>query len=344
MKRMVLGLVLSGLAAAMVCAAPAKDNAGTAPSAPKELVVYSSVDEENAMKLIEAFSSDTGIRVQAVHLSSGPALARIQAEKGRPQADVWLGAPSDNHISAKQEGLTIPYRSAAFDHLDPVFKDSDGYWRCFYMNPLSFGVNTNALQKAGASMPKSWADLLKPEYKGLIQAPTPQSAGTAKVMVYSLIEIMGEDAAYAYMAALNKNIQTYTSSGTGPSKGVGVGDCAIGIQFTPAFFSFIDQKYPVEVVFPTEGVGFEAPAVSILSGVKNLEAAQIFVDWLVSKKGQDTLSTQNTFFYPIIPEAALGTGMPSFSSLKVVSYDTAYYAANTTRLVERWVNQVLTSK
>lgn len=341
MKRVFLGLALC-LTAAMVWAAPSQDNAGSGGA--KELIIYASVDEENAQKLIDAFTADTGIKVQTVHLSSGPALTRIQAEAGRPQADVWLGAPSDNHISAKEQGLTIPYKGAAFERLDAVFKDADGYWRCFYMNPLAFGINTNALAKAGAPVPKSWEDLLKPVYKGLIQAPTPQSAGTAKVMVYSLIEIMGEDAAYSYMAALNKNIQTYTSSGTGPSKGVGVGDCAIGIQFTPAFFSFIDQGFPVEVVFPTEGVGFEAPAVSILKGVKNLEAAQIFVDWLVSKKGQDTLSAKSTFFYPVIPDAALGRGMPPFSSLKVVSYNTAYYAENTTRLVERWVNEVLTSK
>jgi iron(III) transport system substrate-binding protein len=296
------------------------------------------------MKIISAFTADTGIKVQAVHLSSGPALTRIQAEAGRPQADLWLGAPSDNHITAKNQGLTVAYKGAAFDRLGDVFKDKDGFWRCFYMNPLSFGVNTQALAKAGAPMPTSWADLTNPVYKGLIQAPTPQSAGTAKVMVYSLIEIMGEDAAYTYMAALNKNIQTYTSSGTGPSKGVGVGDCAIGIQFTPAFFSFIDQGLPVQVVFPSEGVGFEAPAVSILKGGKNLEAAQEFVDWLVSKKGQDSLSAAKTFFYPEIADAALGAGMPAFSSLKVVSYDTAYYAENTTRLVEKWVNQVLTSK
>ncbi|QQO11045.1 ABC transporter substrate-binding protein [Breznakiella homolactica] len=340
MKKLLLGAVLCSLLLVPAFAGGGKDGSSSA----KELVVYASVDEENTQKILEAFTADTGIKVQSVHLSSGPALARIQAEAGRPQADIWLGAPSDNHISAKDQGLTIAYKSAAYDHLDGIFKDPDGYWRCFYMNPLCFGVNTNALARAGAPMPTSWADLLKPEYKGIIQAPTPQSAGTAKVMVYALVEMMGEDAAFDYMAKLNRNIQTYTSSGTGPSKGVGVGDCAIGIQFTPAFFSFIEQDYPVEVVFPSEGVGFEAPAVSILKGVKNLEAAQIFVDWLVSKQGQDSLSDKNTFFYPVIPEAKLGPGMPPFSSLKVISYDTDYYAENTNRLVERWVNQVLTAR
>jgi len=143
---------------------------------------------------------------------------------------------------------------------------------------------------------------------------------------------------------LNPNIQTYTSSGTGPSKGVAVGQCAIGIQFTPAFFEFIEEGYPLEVIFPSEGVGFEAPAVSIIKGAKNLESAKILLDWLVSKDGQDVLSAEKTFFYPVNPEAELSEGMPAFSELKTIEVDSQWAGENKERLVERWVNKVLTAK
>jgi len=312
--------------------------------AAKELVVYASVDEANAVKILDAFTKDSGIKTSFVQLSSGPALTRIQAESGRPQADVWLGAPSDNHVIAKTQGLTIPYKGAAFEALGAEFKDAEGYWRGFYMNPLCFGVNTVALAKAGASMPTSWADLLKPEYKNLIQVPTPQASGTATTMVYSLIEIMGEDEAFAYMAKLNANIQTYTSSGTGPSKGVNVGDAAIGIQFSPAFFQMKANGQPIEIVFPKEGFGFEFPAASILKGAKNYEAAKIFMDWLVSKKGQDVLKSTGTYFYPVIDEAQIDPVMPAFSTLNVVGVDLAYYSSRKAELVERWVSQVLSAK
>ena len=75
------------------------------------LTVYSSVDEENARALLNAFTKDTGIEVRFVFLSSGPALARMEAEKNNPQADIWLGAPSENHVLAKERGLTQPYLS-----------------------------------------------------------------------------------------------------------------------------------------------------------------------------------------------------------------------------------------
>lgn len=309
-----------------------------------KVVIYASVDEGNAKKILDAFSAQTGIATAFVHLSSGPAMARITAEANNPQADVWLGAPSENHVVLKEEGLTIPYISDAMEKLDPSFKDPDGYWRSFYMNPMAFAVNTEALKKAGATKPTSWQDLLKPEYKDLIQMPTPQSSGTAYAVITTLVAIMGEDEAFEYMKKLNPIIQTYTSSGTGPSKGVAVGQAAIGIQFTPAFFEFIDQGYPLEVIFPSEGVGFEAPAVSIIKGAKNIESAKILVDWLVSKDGQDVLSKEKTYFYPVIPEAELSKGMPAFSELKTIVVDKQWAGENKKRLVDRWVNEVLPAK
>lgn len=310
----------------------------------QHLVVYASVDEANTVKLLDAFMADTGITVDYVHLSSGPAFSRIEAEAGKPQADLWFGAPSDNHMKAKAEGLTVEYKSAAWENLDAQFKDAEGYWRVFYINPICFGINMTALEKAGVAVPKSWADLLKPEYKGLIQAPTPQSAGTGKNMVYGLIELMGEDAAFEYMAKLNANIQTYTSSGTGPSKAVKTGDCAIGIQFTPAFFQHIAEGANELVVFPTEGVSYEEAAISILKGAQNLEAAKTFIDWMTSKKGQDAMAATQTYNYPIMEGAALGQGMPEFASIKTIKLDMPAYAARMEEIVERWVNSVLTAK
>jgi iron(III) transport system substrate-binding protein len=329
------------LAAGIVFAAPASDSGG---AKPKEVVVYSSVDEANAKKILDAFSADTGIQVNFVFLSSGPALARIEAELQNPQADLWLGAPSENHSVAKDKGLSVPYKGGAYNSLQAAFKDPDGYWRSFYMNPMAFAVNTEQLRRINAPKPTSWQDLLNPVYKGLIQMPSPQSSGTAYNVVASLVTLWGEERAYQYMKALNPSIQTYTSSGTGPAQGVSTGTCAIGIQFTPAFFEAIDKGFPLEVIYPSEGVWFENPAVSILKGAKNLEAAQALVDWLTSENGQNTLTAATTFFYPIIPGAKLGKGMPAFETLKTIDVDAAWAGEHKARLVKRWQDEVLPAK
>lgn len=324
----------------------AEGNAEGAPESaagqtPGTVVVYASVDEANTKKILDAFTADTGITVQFVHLSSGPALARIRAESANPQADVWFGAPSENHIVAKNDGLTVPHTGGNFTELGQAFKDPDGYWRSFYMNPMAFAVNTEILERQNAPMPRSWQDLLNPAYRGQIQMPTPQASGTAYNIVASLVVLMGEDEAFEYMKRLGPNIQTYTSSGTAPSQGVAVGQSMIGLQFTPAFFEYIDQGFPLEVVFPSEGVWFEAPAVSILKGARNLEPAQRLVEWLTGPDGQDTLTEEKTYFYPVVSSAVLGAGMPAFETLTTIDVDPIWAAAEKQRLVDRWVREVL---
>ncbi|HEY9054818.1 MAG TPA: ABC transporter substrate-binding protein [Rectinemataceae bacterium] len=334
MKKLIAAMaVILALAALPVFAKPGQT-----------VVVYSSVDEVNAKKILDAFSAETGIAVQFVQLSSGPAYTRIKAESSNPQADVWFGAPSENHIIAKNEKLTQPYKGPGFDKLGKEFKDPEGYWRSFYMNPMAFAVNKEVLARIGAPKPTSWADLLNPAFKGQIQMPSPQSSGTAYNIVASLVVMMGEDKAFDYMKKLAPNVQTYTSSGTAPSKAVQVGQCAVALQFTPAFFEAIEKGFPVEVVFPKEGVWFEAPAVSIIKGAKNLEAAQVLVDWLETVKGQNVFTDKQTYFYPVLAGAKLGKGMPEFESLKTIDVDPIWAGEQKKRLVERWVQEVLTAK
>lgn len=309
-------------------------------SAFANLVIYTSVDEANARKILNAFSNDTGIKIDYVFLSSGPALARIEAEKANPQADVWFGAPMANHIIAKERGLTIPYKTLSVYGIEPKFYDTDGYYHAFYMNPIGIGLNMNIMDAMKAPLPKTWKDLLDPAYKGLIQYPNPQTSGTAYSFLTGLIHSFGEDGAFDYLKLLAKNVQSYTQSGTGPSKSVGIGQAGVGIQFTPAFFQFMDEGYPVKVVFPTEGVPYESASLSIIKGAKNLSDAQKLVDWILSKKGQQAIVDQKTYFYPVRSDVNFGS-LPPLSTINLITVDEEWAAANKTKLVNRWIDEVL---
>jgi iron(III) transport system substrate-binding protein len=143
------------------------------------------------------------------------------------------------------------------------------------------------------------------------------------------------------MKTMNPNIQTYTQSGTGPAKSLAIGEAKIAVQFTPAFLQLMEEGYPVKVIFPAEGVGYESPALSILKGAKNLESAQALVDWILSKEGQETLSAKKTFFFPVRKDVSAGKGLPKLSDIKLMEYDRDALAKNRNRLVDRWVKEVL---
>lgn len=305
------------------------------------LVVYSSVDEENAKKLLDAFTKATGVKVRFIFLSSGPAVARIEAEKNNPQADLWFGAPSENHVVLKEKGLSQPYVSPNARDLAAKFKDPEGYWTSFYMNPLGFASNVNVLKPKGMEAPASWADLLKPELKAQVQAPSPQTSGTGYNMVAALVIILGEDKAFDYLKKLNPSMQTYTQSGTAPSKAAAIGQAGVGIQFTPAFLQLIEEGYPLKITFPKEGVGFEAPAISILKGAPRPELAKKLVDWAISPPGQAALTDAKTYFFPVHPKAKLAKGLPAFEEIPTINYDAIWAGKEKKRLVDRWINEVL---
>ena len=305
------------------------------------VTIYSSVDEENARKILGEFSRATGVETRITFLSTGPALARLEAERNNPQADVWFGAPSENHIDAKTRGLTQAYKSPGAAALDARFRDPDGFWTSFYMNPLGIGLNTKVLEARGIKRPASWQDLLNPQLRGLIQMPSPQTSGTAYTMVVTLVQILGEDRAFAYMKQLHPNVQTYTTSGTAPSRAVAFGEVAVGIQFTPALYQLYFRGYPLLTVFPKEGVGFEAPAISIVRGARREAEARRLVDWLISQSGQDALAAQETYFFPVSDKAKRQVGLPALRLVPLIKYDVDFAGKNRQRLVTRWVNEVL---
>lgn len=334
MKRKFLSFTFLGIAIIALCLSPLHAFAA-------DLIIYSSVDEENARHILETFTKDTGIKTQMVFLSSGPALSRLEAEKANPQADVWFGAPSENHIVAKERGLTEPYLSPQATDLADNFKDSEGFWHAFYMNPIGIGVLPDALKSENLPMPESWEDLKHEGFKGTIQMPSPQSSGTAFAIMMTLISIYGEDEAFAYMKALNPNIQTYTQSGTGPSKNLAIKEAKVAIQFTPAFLKLVDEGFPAKVIFPKEGVGYEAAALSIIKGAKNKEGAHKLIDWILSRKGQQSLSENKTYFFPVRSDVTAGEGLPSLSEIKLIDYDREKAAQEKGRLIDRWVTEVL---
>ena len=109
------------------------------------------------------------------------------------------------------------------------------------------------LKEKGVEGPKCWADLVKPEYKGEVQVANPNSSGTAYTMLATLVQIMGEEDAFAYLKKLNENINQYTKSGAAPSQAASRGETLIGITFqhdlvTPAVTSGVPGTRRSEVM------------------------------------------------------------------------------------------------
>ncbi len=114
---------------------------------------------------LRAIKAQIGITVPPDNKNSGQSLAQLVAEKASPVADVtYLGVTFG--IQARKEGVVTPYKPATWNDIPNGLKDPEGHWFTIHSGTLGFMVNVDALK--GKPIPRTWADLLKPEYKGLV--------------------------------------------------------------------------------------------------------------------------------------------------------------------------------
>ncbi len=196
-----------------------------------ELNAYTIMPEKYASQVFEAFSAETGIKVNFMRFSSGEALARVVAEKNNPQVDMILGGPADTYEAGIKEGVFEAYKPAGAEGIPEKFRSKENYWTGIGIIPLVFLTNSKFLADKGLEAPSSWNDLLDPAYKNGLQMADARTSGTATERIYSLVKIMGEDEAFAYQKKMHQNIQMYTKSGAGGAMPVATGQAASGIFY-----------------------------------------------------------------------------------------------------------------
>ncbi len=196
--------------------------------------VICSVQAEWCNLMSTVYTKTTGTKVNMTAKGSGEALAQLNAEKANPKTDIWFGGTGDPHLQAAEQGLTLEYKSPQLAQLHPWAQKqaADSKYRTVgvYLGPLGFGYNTELLAKRKLKAPQSWADLLKPEFKGEVQMANPASSGTAYTMIATLVQLMGEEKAFEYLKALHPSISTYTRSGTAPVKAAARGETTVSVS------------------------------------------------------------------------------------------------------------------
>ncbi len=295
---------------------PMKDLIAAA-QAEGELTVYGSCEEEYLAAACEHFQELYGIKVNYQRLSTGEVQAKIEEEKGNPSADVWFGGTTDPYNVVAKEDLLEPYAAQNASHLlSDMYKDPDGKWYGIYKGILGFMVNTDELTRMNLEAPADWQDLLKPEYKGLIWLSNYNTAGTAKLVINTMIQKYGHDEGIQYLVDLDKNIEVYTKSGSGPSKNVGTGECVIGIGFLhDGITQIVDNGYEnVKLVIPSSGTSFEIGATAIFKGAAHPNAAKLWIEYALSPECVNLAAQNGSYQFLVIdnatqPEVAMQFGL-----------------------------------
>jgi len=315
--------------------------AGHAAAQKTQLNVYTALETDQIKAYEAAFNKAyPDVELKFTRDSTGVITAKVLAEKANPQADIVICTSASSMAVFAQEGMLEPYAPKGLDKIPAAYRDSQNPPRWVGMDVYGAAIcfNTVEAQKQNLPKPASWKDLTKPVYKGKIVMPNPASSGTGFLDVAGWIQMWGEADAWKFMDALHDNIGVYTHSGSQPCKQAGAGEFPIGVSFEYRAMATKKSGAPVDIVFPSEGLGWDLEASGIIKGTKKLDAAKKLMDWLATPDAMKLFA--DNFAVVAMPGMSKQLEfIPVDYEKKLIKNDFAWEAKNRDKILEEWTKR-----
>jgi thiamine transport system substrate-binding protein len=305
--------------------------------------------------VIQAFEDQNHIQVNFIKSGdAGAALNRVILTKNSPQADVFYGVDNTFLSRALDSDIYEAYNSPALAKIPAEFK-LDAQNRAL---PVDYGDVCINYDKAyfkdkNLPVPQTFEDLVKPEYKGLLVVENPATSSPGLAFLLATIAQYGPDKYLDYWKSLRANGVVVVNDWEAAYYTNFSGSSGKGAQ--PLVVSYASSP-PAEVVNATTTLS-DAPTASItgpntcfrqiefvgiLKGTKQLEAAQKFVDFMLSTAFQEDMPLQ-MYVYPVNPDAKIPDAFQKYTQVpgQPARLDPAQIAANRDQWLQAWDQAVL---
>lgn len=318
-----------------------KEEKGTAKGGKDDvgrIAFYSPETPEMTKELAAKFEKLHGGNVDVQYAGTNILVNRMMAEMDNPQGDLWYGGGGLLPFEANADkGIIGSYTPEIAKDWKVVengikVKHQDGKYVGVEVFVLGFSYNTELVKPEDA--PKTWDDLLDPKWKGKIQFPNPAASGTATLMVLNQMMQRGEKEGWNYFEKLVKQANSMPDSGSSPTKAVAMGEAHIGIGFDFMAYEAKAKGETVDFVVPDKTPILVNP-VSIVKDGPNPKGAKKFIDFLLSKDGQQILA--DWYHIPINPEVKSKTPL-TLDNVKshAVDLDIDWVNKNYDRVRNEW--------
>ena len=309
------------------------------------LVIYSARNERLNNIVIPAFEEATGIKVEVVTGSTGEINQRVKAEveSGNVTGDIHWAA--DETMLDANRSLFEVYVSTENDALLPEFQnDGTNVFNNAYAEPNVMIVNTDLLAEMGIEV-NSYADLIQPELKGKIISADPANSSSAFQCLIGMLYGIGDgdpmsDKAWDFIDEFLVNLDgKIASSSSQVYNGVANGEYAVGLSYEdPCVELEATGEHPVKVVYATEGVIFPGESVQIIKGAPHMEAAQKFVDFVLSEESQTAVAAELNL-RPLRAGVPVNEKMIPDSEIKQFeTYSTSFVAEHKAEIVKMYLD------
>lgn len=278
-----LMLVVVGVLFLSACSSGAKE----------KVVIYSSgLDYENEFYLERLKEEFPDYEIVLEYLNTGNHAAKLKAEGTNTEADITLDL-EDLYLDIIEENLAdlseYDFTVFAEDLVDENYK---------YLPAMRNGgaiiLNMDIIEEKGLTIPETYEDLLKEEYKDLISMPSPKSSGTGYVFVKSLVNAWGEEEAFEYFDQLENNILQFSSSGSGAVNSLIQGETAIALGITSQAVAAINDGINLKILFFEEGSPYNAYGHAMIKGKEERAAVKEVFDFFYT----DLIEENHEKYYP----------------------------------------------
>ena len=247
---------------------------------------------------LKVIKENLGISMPHDNKNSGQTLSQLIAEKDHPVADVaYYGVTFG--ILAKKEGVVASYKPAHWEDIPEGLKDSEGYWFTIHSGTVGLFVNKDAL--GDRPVPKSWADLLKPIYKGMVGYLDPSSAAVGYTSCTAINIAMGGTLddftpGIEFLKKLKEN-RPIVPKQTSYARVIS-GEIPILFDYDfNAYRGKYKDKANIEFVIPAEGTIMAPYVMSLVKNSPEPENGKKVLDFIMSDKGQAVWA--NAFLRPV---------------------------------------------
>ena len=248
------------------------------------VVIYTSMEENRNQALKEMIAKDLpDIDVDIQYLATGNSAAKIKNEGTSVEADIILDLET-SYMTEIEDYLADLSNFDDSIYLDGVNKSNKYYtWTKYTMNLI---IDKKYFKEHNLAIPKTYSDLLKPEYKNLIAMPDPKTSGTGYGFYLNVVNIMGEKEALKYFTSLKENLRELTTSGSGPTNLLKQGEIAIAMGMTSQGVADINEGYDFEIVELSTGSPYNTTSFGIIKGRENNEAVIKVFNYLMNDFGK----------------------------------------------------------
>lgn len=302
------------------------------------LNVYTALETDQLKAYQEGFNKAyPDIELKWTRDSTGIVTAKLLAEKDKPVADVIMGVAASSMVVFDREGMLQPHAPANLKEIQPRFRapGASPTWVGMDVWGAAICYNVVEAQKQGLPRIESWKDLLKPEFKGKVVMPNPNSSGTGFLDVTAWLQLFGEQGGWQYMDRLHENVAVYTHSGSKPCVLAGNGEFPVGISFEYRANAVRSKGAPIDVIFPKEGLGWDLEAIAIVKGTPKLEAAKKLADWASTREANELYA--KNFAITAIPGIATRLKyVPIDYEQRLVKNDFGWMAKNRDAVLAEW--------